>query len=193
MKQCVLLLLWLALLSACSGLPKQGPQPALYDFGIATANQEAIAVKLGHIEASPGVDGHEMRYRLAYQNPTRVFAFNESRWSMLPADLIAQRIQNRWAPSSDAKCNLNITLDTFDQVFDGPSTSRGLIQLHAELVNGNSHNSPRVSTVIKAEKPSPSADAKGGVVALTEASDEAIAELKAWVDKQNCGTPLAEK
>jgi hypothetical protein len=187
MSQRIPLLLLIALLNACSGLPKQGPQAALYDFGIAPTSQEASPVKLGRIEAAPGVDGHEMRYRLAYQNPTRVFAFNESRWAILPADLLAQRIQSRWAPSNDAKCNLNITLDVFDQVFDTPNTSRGVVQLHAELVNGNGHNGSRVSTTIKAEKPGASADAKGGVEALTAATDEAITELKSWVETQQCG------
>jgi len=187
MSQRIYLLLLLALVSACSGLPKPGAQPALYDFGMTANNPDSIPVKLGHVEASPGLDGHEMRYRLAYQDPARVFAFNESRWAILPADLIAQRVQSRWAPSSDAKCSLNITLDIFDQVFDSPGSSRGVVQLRAELVNGTTHNAPRVSTVITVEKPSTSADAKGGVTALTSATDEAITKLKTWVGAQQCG------
>ncbi len=195
MSQRIYLLLLLALLSACSGLPKPGAQPALYDFGmIANTNMnnpDTIRIRLGHVEASPGLDGHEMRYRLAYQDPARVFAYNESRWAILPADLIAQRVQNRWAPSSDAKCSLNITLNIFDQVFDSPGSSRGVVQLRAELVNGNGHNSPRISTVITVEKTSASADAKGGVAALTSATDEAITKLKTWVDAQQCGQPTS--
>lgn len=187
MNQRISLLLLLVLVSACSGLPKPGAQPALYDFGMIANKQDTIPAKLGHIDASPGLDGHEMRYRLAYQDPARVFAYNESRWAILPADLIAQRVQNRWAPGSDAKCSLNITLEIFDQVFDSPASSHGVVQLRAELVNGNGHSSPRESTVIAVEKPGASADAKGGVTALTSATDEAITKLKAWVDAQQCG------
>jgi cholesterol transport system auxiliary component len=188
MSQRISLLLLLTLLGGCGGLPKPGAPPALYDFGIAaTNNQEAVPVRLGRVEAAPGVDGHEMRYRLAYQNPARVFAFNESRWATLPADLVAQRIQSRWVSGSDTKCSLHLTLDVFDQVFESPTTSRGVVQLHAELANGSSHNAPRVSTVVTVEKPSNRADAKGGVAALTAATDEAITQLKGWVETQKCG------
>jgi hypothetical protein len=188
MSRHIFLLLLLAMLSACSGLPKQVAQPALYDFGIASNNQQAVVqVKLGQIESAPGLDGHEMRYRLAYQDPSRVFAFNESRWAILPADLLAQRIQSSWVFSNDAQCSLNITLDVFDQVFDSATTSRGVVQLHAELVNIANRNAPRLSTVVKVEKSSASADAKGGVTALMAATDEAIAGLQKWTETQKCG------
>lgn len=181
------LLLLLVALSGCGGLPKPGAAPALYDFGIAPPSQENVAVILNPVEAVPGLDGHEMRYRLAYQNPAQVFAYTESRWAALPADLIAQRIHNQWAPTSDAKCSLHLTLDVFDQVFESPQNSRGVVQLRAELVNGNGSNALRESTVVKVEKPSTSADAKGGVAALTAATDDAITELKGWVETQPCG------
>jgi cholesterol transport system auxiliary component len=196
MSQRISLLLLLALVSACSGLPKPSAQAALYDFGMiantTTNNPDTIPVKLGHVEASPGLDGHEMRYRLAYQDPARVYAYNESRWVILPADLIAQRVQNRWVPSSDARCSLNITLNIFDQVFDSPGSSRGVVQLRAEIVNGNGHNSPRESTVITVENPSTSADAKGGVTALMTATDEAITKLATWVNEQRCASTSGE-
>jgi hypothetical protein len=67
------------------------------------------------------------------------------------------------------------------------------VQLRAVLVNGSARNGVRASTVVKAEKASSSADAKGGVTALAAATDEAIASLKIWMSEQQCETPSGEK
>jgi cholesterol transport system auxiliary component len=82
---------------------------------------------------------------------------------------------------------LRVTLDVFDQVFDSPQTSRGVVQLRAELADGNGQHSVIASTLVKVEKASAGADAKGGVAALTAATDDAITELKGWVETQKCG------
>lgn len=185
----ILLLLLPVALSGCGGLPKPGSAPALYDFGIAASNAQSVPVRIVHVEAIPGLDGHEMRYRLTYQNPAQVFAYTESRWASLPADLVTQRFHGLWDLSHDADCSLYVTLEVFDQVFDSPAASRGVVQLRAELVRGVSgagRNAARTGTVVKTEKTSASADAKGGVAALTAATDEAISTLTAWANQQQC-------
>ena len=189
MKQRTSLLLasLLILLSACGSLPKLGAAPALFDFGIApTTTATPVAVKLARVEAIPGLEGYAMRYRLAYQNPAQVFAYTESRWAATPADLLAQRLRYQGFAPTTAECSLRVVLETFDQVFDSSTSSRAVIGLRADLV-GIGRDAKTFSTQIIKEKAADSADAKGGVAALTAATDEAIAELKGWVEAQKCG------
>jgi len=169
------------LLAGCGSLPKAGPAAAQYDFGIPSAQPTAAQprLRLAGVEAAPGLEGSEMRYRLAYQNPARVFAYTESRWAAPPDKLIAQRLEQRLLPAGAAPCKLRVTLESFDQVFDAPGNSRGVVRLFATLTEQKSRN-PAAQTSITAEHASPSADARGGVAALTAATDDAIARLLTW-------------
>jgi cholesterol transport system auxiliary component len=175
------------LLIGCGGLGKAGPQAALYDFGI-TPGEPAVALplRLAGVEAAPGLEGVEMRYRLAYQNPARVFAYTESRWAAPPDKLLAQRLEQRLLPAGSAQCTLRVTLETFDQVFDKPDSSRGVVRLLASLSQGRARG-PAVQSSIAAEQATPSADARGGVAALTAATDNAIAQLLAWAKAECSG------
>lgn len=169
------------LLIGCSGLPKAGPQAALYDFGI-TPGEATFALprlRLTGVEAAPGLEGTEMRYRLAYQNPARVFAYTESRWAAPPDKLLARRLEQRLLSAGSAQCTLHVTVETFDQVFDTPDRSRGIVRLLATLSEGMVR-SLAVQTSIATEQAAHSADARGGVEALTTAADNAIAQLFAW-------------
>lgn len=175
------------LLGACGSLPKPGVAPALYDFGISpAATATVIPVKLTRVEAIPGLEGVDMRYRLAYQNPTQVFAYTESRWAAAPADLLAQRLRHRGF-SSTSPCNLHVTLESFDQLFDSPSSSHVFVSLRADIISGRGAHTLSDSTQITAKSPTGSADARGGVTALATAADEAIGKLVEWVKQQECG------
>jgi cholesterol transport system auxiliary component len=182
------MLLGLALLVvACGGLPKPGLAPALYDFGIAPASSAgAIPIRLARIEAVPGLEGFDMRYRLAHKNPAQVLAYTESRWAAAPADLLAQRLRHQGFSPAASPCNLRVIVETFDQVFDSPNSSRGVVSLRAELIEGSGRQSKISTTSISTEAPAASADAKGGVTALAGATDQAIGKLKEWVNTQGC-------
>lgn len=181
------------LLSACGGLPKPGVAPALYDFGIAPAFSEGtVPVKLSRVEAIPGLESYDMRYRLAYQNPNQVFSYTQSRWGAAPADLLAQRLRHQGFSPAASPCNLRVILETFDQVFDSKDSSRGVISLRAEIITGIGRQSRTLTTLITAEVPANSADAQGGVAALAIATDQAIGKLKGWVGQQEC-SQTAEK
>lgn len=189
MKQRTTLLLvsLMLLLSACGSLPKPGAAPALYDFGIPpTVVTTPIAIRLARVEAIPGLEGFDMRYRLAYQNPAQVFAYTESRWAAAPADLLAQRLRQQGFSSTITPCNLRVTLETFDQVFDSPASSRAIVRLRADFVSGRGPNTQSHTTQIVAESPAHSADARGGVTALASATDTAIEKLVGWVKQQQC-------
>ncbi|OGV72940.1 MAG: hypothetical protein A3B82_06275 [Methylophilales bacterium RIFCSPHIGHO2_02_FULL_57_10] len=179
------------LLTGCGGLPKAGPQAALYDFGI-TPNETPIAtpqLRLAGIEAAPSLDGNDMRYRLAYQNPARVFAYTESRWVAPPDKLLARRFAQRLQPTSSApQCALHVTLEIFDQIFDTPDSSRGIVRFHASLTDGAGRHAASRTMLASAERSAATADARGGVAALTAAADDAFAQIIDWARGQACGT-----
>jgi len=176
------------LLSACGGLPKPGAAPALYDFGIAPAFSESVVqVKLARVEALPGLESFDMRYRLAYQNPNQLYAYTQNRWGAAPADLLAQRLRHMGFSPASSPCNLRVILETFDQVFDTSTSSRGVVSLRAEMITGIGRQSKTLTKLITTEAPASSADAKGGVAALEIATDKAIEKLKMWVTQQECG------
>lgn len=180
------------LLAGCGGLPKAGPQAAIYDFGITPAEMSTVIlpVKLTSIEAAPGLEGSEMRYRLAYQNPTRVFAYTESRWVAPPDRLISKRIGQRLRSTPSAQCLLYISLEIFDQVFDSSDSSEGVVQLHATLSAGRS-KPPFAQTRVEKKITSKSADARGGAEALTSATDEAISSVFDWANNEACNQPTS--
>ncbi|HEY9224744.1 MAG TPA: hypothetical protein VIP27_11400, partial [Variovorax sp.] len=80
---------------------------------------------------------------------------------------------------------LRVSLEEFSHYFASPTQSAGLVRLRATLVQsapgGDSVVAQRSFMV---QRPATSADAPGGVRALTLASDAVIAELVAWVDQQ---------
>ena len=73
---------------------------------------------------------------------------------------------------------LRVELVDFSQVFDQPGASRGVVRLRATVFKSRAVVDQRVG---QADAPAPSADAAGGVAALTQASDRAIGEVLDWV------------
>ncbi|MFM9912750.1 MAG: hypothetical protein ACKVN9_04375 [Methylophilaceae bacterium] len=181
MKQ-VIFLLFVMTLSACGSLPKQGAAPAQYDFGISPTTSSSVEFYLGNVTAPAGLDDSDMRYRLAYQNPTQVFAYTESRWAATPAALVARRLQQRWLSTNALPCSLNLTLEVFDQVFDSTNSSHAIVRLRANL----QHKGKVSTTLIDLEQKSPSADARGGVAALITATDAALDKAVSWANDQEC-------
>lgn len=187
-------LLFALFFSGCGSLPKAGPQAALFDFGI---GMEAPSLALPNIrftsiDAGPGLEGSGMRYRLAYQNPSRIFSYTESRWAASPDKLLTRRMQQRMQASGIAQCTLRITVETFDQIFDQPDRSRGLVQMHASLNQGNGRQGIVLSFHASADHPSETPDARGGAAALASAADQVLAEIAQWASAQGCDHPLPQ-
>lgn len=179
--------LMLLVLAGCGSLPKASPQAALYDFGI-TGNLVPVAlpVRLASVQAAPGLDGSEIRYRLAYKNPAQVFAYTESRWTAAPDKLLQRRLAQRLQTAGVPACTLHVTVEAFDQVFDTPASSRAVVQLHAMLVKGAGRQALTQTTQVGTERVAASADARGGVAALDAASEDAVAGIMRWVATQDC-------
>ena len=77
---------------------------------------------------------------------------------------------------------LRLELEEFSHLFTAPETSVGVIRLRATLIDisrGGERLVGQRSIVV--QRPATTADAPGGVRALTDATDAAIAELDQWL------------
>lgn len=190
------------LIGGCSALPDKPVRPAVYDFGPglvpkATPAPAASGVALSplllaDIEAPATVDGTAVLYRLAYADVQQVRPYAQARWSMPPAQLVRQRLRDPLSQQrvvlspaeGPAGWILRLELEEFTQVFDAPDRSVGLVRLRATLLETvNGRERLVAQRRFTAQRPAPSADAPGGVRALTAASDAAIDEIVQWLQQ----------
>lgn len=175
-----------------TGCAVQRPESAtIFDLGPArpaSAAPALPAISVAEISTPSWLDRPLMYYRLNYQNDQQPRAYAHSRWSMPPAQLLAQRLKVHIAQAggvvlsaSDGALNvpvLRIEADDFTQTFDAPEQSVGRVALRASLFKG------RVLVAQKSfssQTPAASADARGGARALAAASDAAIADMMQWL------------
>ena len=196
------------LLSACSSLPAPPLRPQLYDFGpglTAPAPQDRRApLALAPVEAVGTADaGQALHYRLAYADAQQLRLYAQARWSQPPAQLLQQRLREQLAQrhavlglveaaslARDAKAGstapdqLRVELEEFSQVFTSPQDSAGVIRLRATVLRpGPGGMQLRGQRAFTVRHPARQPDAAGGVLALTEASDQAIAALLQWLEQ----------
>lgn len=193
------------LLGACSSLPDKPSRPVSYDFGAGWLTPPAQDVSpalppiaLADIDSAGVPDTAAITYRLLYTDAQQLRPYANARWSLPPAQLVRQRVRERLGahrPVLDADDLLSqkriegslprilrLQLEEFSQVFGSPGQSEGVVRLRATLVD----NSPVGETfvgqrVFVLRKPAPTADAAGGVQALTAATDAAADEIEAWL------------
>lgn len=197
--RCIFPLILLAL-AGCA-LPSQPVRPAVYDFGPGAltappASQARLApLALAEIEASPALDSTAVLYRLAYADDQQLKAYAQARWSMPPAQLVRQRLRERLGQrrallnpgegglsGARAPLTLRIELEEFSQLFAAPDKSVGLLRLRATVAQPGPGGETLVAQrSITVQRPAPSADAPGGVRAMTAATDAAVGELDQWL------------
>ena len=79
---------------------------------------------------------------------------------------------------------LRVELEEFSQLFESPTASTGLLRLRATAL----HASPQGEKLLGqrsfiVQRPAPSADAAGGVRALTAATDAVVEEIDQWLQQ----------
>lgn len=194
----------------CSALPSQPTRPALYDFGpgaVAPASVDRRAplppLALADVEA-PGLPegSNAVYYRLAYTDSQQLRPYSQARWSQPPAQLVQQRLREQLgqrrailkADDGAAQARdparggalpwvLRVELEEFSQLFSSPGDSVAAVRMRATLVDLTPAGEVlRGQKVFVAQVPARSADAAGGVQALSEAATQCANELSAWID-----------
>jgi len=165
-------------------------------------------LELAPVQASAALGGTALLYRLMYADAQQLQAYARSRWSVPPAQLVDQRLRERLglrravlhpgavaAPRSaraasaavavkaePALLKLQVDLEEFSQLFDTPDSSSALVRLRATaLVRSVTGDALLAQRSFIAQQTAPTADASGGVQALAATTDQAIAELQAWL------------
>jgi cholesterol transport system auxiliary component len=182
--------------SGCSLMGSKDPPKANFDFGPPPAasgaryasNYSGVSIVVYEVAAPAWMDSSSMYYRLAYQNAASPMPYAQSEWVMSPAALLTQRLRSSLSDSSlgelrsvasddPAVYALRSELFEFEQVFDQPGRSRGVLRLRATL-EGQGMWARRTFVI---EKPAPTADATGGVTALSQCADELAVLINQWV------------
>ena len=190
----------LALFGGCAALPDKPVRPAVYDFGPGLAVQPIPApaavlpaLALADINAPAALDGTAVLFRLAYADVQQLRPYAQARWSMPPAQLVRQRLREQLSPQrvvlnpgeGAAAVSLRLELEEFTQVFTAPDQSDGLVRLRVTLMENRAARERLVAQrSIVQRRPAPSADAPGGVRALTAATDAAIDDIVQWLRQQ---------
>ena len=186
-------------LAGCSALPDKPVRPALYDFGPPAAAAAAPTppgvarpvLALARIEVPDALDGTAMLYRLAYADAQQLRPYAQARWSMPPAQLLAQRLREPLGTAffvvppgaAPAAATLRLELEEFAQVFDTPAQSRAVLRVRATLAVPGPAGRERVlaQQPLGVSRAAETPDAAGGVRALAVAGEALGAELAAWV------------
>jgi cholesterol transport system auxiliary component len=191
----VLLALSLAI-TACS-TPQPPVLKTVYDFGpvlqaqsqsISLSTTQRAAIALPEIEASGSLSTPALLYRLQYTNAQELRPYAQARWSTAPAQLVRERIRDVLAiqgpvlpTEGQAPYTLRIELDEFSQLFETPEKSTGLLRLRGSLFKGSQLIA---QSAFQTKANAPSADAAGGVKALTAATDDVARQLSSWLAMQ---------
>ncbi|HET7775368.1 MAG TPA: ABC-type transport auxiliary lipoprotein family protein [Azospira sp.] len=165
-------------LAACAG--GHGlPPPSTYDFGPGPQAGTAPVPLSLDLRLAPWLDSPALHYRLAYEDASRLAAYGQSRWAAPVGQLLNLRLRQQLGSGAGGSCLLKVEVDEFTQVFDAPQRSRGVLQGRMTLLDKQRKLLSERS--ISVEKPAPSADARGGVVALTQAVDAVGMEGGRWL------------
>lgn len=171
-------------LVSCVAINKTPKNMAVYDFGLSLTGESHQKITSNILIEKPvaveSLNQNTIRYRLNYQNPSRVFFYTESRWATTPSELLASTLSKSVnLPNPPKNCSLKIQIEAFDHVFQTETKSEGTVQLSALLVDKKSQmiiSSQHTTESVMALSP----NAKGGAMALQQASEIALKKVINW-------------
>jgi cholesterol transport system auxiliary component len=187
MRPIILLLtssLLISTLVACVGINKTKQNIAVYDFGLTVPSENNQQITSKIILEEPvsiaSLNHNKIRYRLNYQNPSRIFFYTESRWAAKPSELFSNMLSKTVnVARNPMTCNLKLKIEAFDQVFQTPSASKGFVQLKVFLIEKKSQKIISSQLITESVK-STSSNAEGGTVALQQASENTLKKVINW-------------
>lgn len=127
------------------------------------------------------LNGSAMHYQLSSSAPA-LLRYRDSLWADRPAALLHTQLRQRLADISlrpGSAWTLRLTLEQFEQQFAADLSSQGVVRWYAEL--RDEHGQLRARRGLSASAPAASANAEGGVRALSQASAQLIDDTLAWV------------
>ena len=201
MKQILLLIFTVFLLTSCTGLHKSQPTISTYAFDMQHSplieqvpdqpHPYRKSLLIADAATPTWLDNTAIHYRLIYHNPSQSYAYANSRWIATPATLLTQQIRNRIVTHTPeqvirdsgivkADYTLQIELNEFIQLFDAADSSHVVVSIRVSLIE---HKSRKVFAQkdFSTTESAPSADAAGAVFALSSASNKLIDELVNWL------------
>jgi cholesterol transport system auxiliary component len=178
------LLLVALLLVGCGSGSKSISSVAYYDLGaVQPAPNNRIVASLRSIDvfAVSWLDSSAMQYRLLYAANQRRQNYADSRWVAPPAELLGHALRKRMlSGETGGACRLRVDLDEFAQVFDSAKASHVLLEARVQVV-APSGGDILARHSFSLSRPADSADASGGVAALTGAVEAFSTELHDWL------------
>jgi len=198
----VLMALMAGLTSACSLLSPADPPKTAFDFGpsegshvVLTGMSQPFVVR--EVTAPSWMDDSAMYYRLIYVNPDNPLPYRKSVWVIRPTELLTQRLRAQLsrgtAHQSDSQAQVGYVLNgellEFEQVFEAPGHSSGVLRLRATLEEGG-HSVDRTFTI---RQVAPTPDARGGVTALIRCVDMLAQQIAEWASTKGDGAPQIAK
>lgn len=195
----------LPVLAACSALPDKPVREVQYDFGPLPASGGSAApsgtpLVLPEFEVSASLETSALLYRLGYSDPFQLRPYAYARWSAPPGQLLRQRLREvlgRTRPVLDPAAAaslarrggsmppvLRVELEEFSHFFESQGTSRGELRMRCTLMDHSGAGERLVAQrSFDLQQPAPTADAAGGVRALTAAADAAARDIIAWLQQ----------
>ncbi|MGA9853306.1 MAG: ABC-type transport auxiliary lipoprotein family protein [Gammaproteobacteria bacterium] len=153
----------------------------------------AVLITGDTITSAPWLADTSIRYRLLYDDPTRLHAYADNRWIASPAELMQMRLQlalgnvdANAAPSSGvAHYRLQVELLDFEQLFDTPQSSRVSARAEAALLNISSGAMLAKHRFAVTLTTSP--DVQGAVQGSARATDQLLRQIVQWTAEQLSG------
>lgn len=196
-----------ATLAGCAALGGTEHYPKRYtlDTGAAeTAGTNApstgYTLDLRPVSAPKWLNSKRMLYRLDYTDDARLAAYTRSSWADTPARLVGQNLGDALSASGlfaavldhtagRADLALKVDLSDFSQHFAAAHNSRGRISATATLVRAD-NGEVIAQKRFESTAPAPSANAVGGVSALTRADTQLDHDIRRWLASTlaNCGS-----
>jgi cholesterol transport system auxiliary component len=149
-----------------------------------------VTLQVSELTAAPGLAATGIAYRLAYLDPYRPEFYRDSRWVAPPAVLLTERLRQAVAAAAAAATPtavpriLSVELEEFSQVFSSATEARVQVRVRATLRSALQPSLGAASErrrVFEVTLPSPSPDAAGAVRGLSQASDQLLEQVLAWV------------
>ncbi len=197
-----------ALMAGCSALPAPPPRADVYDFGpgpLAGAPADRGAqlppIALPEVAVAGPVEGSTaVLYRLAYDDPRHLRPYGQARWSQPPAQLVQQALRDQLGlrravlmgdegasqlvDTGKPPVVLRVEIEEFSQVFQSPKASTGVLRLRASLADSTQAGEKLMAQrVFVVQRPAPTADARGGTLAMAEAAAMAAQDVAQWVER----------